>query len=207
VKPAYVFLRIVHTRHACYPLLIVMYYRRTLPHGHPEGVSVFLTWRLHGSLPAGFVVRTQESKNMSPGEKFRRADELLDRCDIGPVWLKDPRIADCVVEKLARGDNELHHYVLHAYVVMSNHVHVLLTPIIPLHRLTNGLKGTTARTANQILQRAGEHFWQDESYDHRCRNAVEFQRVRGYIARNPVRAGLVVKPEDWPWSSAHNLGR
>jgi len=111
------------------------------------------------------------------------------------------------VEKLTRGDSDLHHYVLHSYVIMSNHVHVLLTPKIPLRRLTNSLKGATARVANQILQRSGEHFWQDESYDHWCRNAAEFERIRGYIARNPVRAGLVVKPEDWPWSSAHDLGR
>ena len=206
-NPDYVVLRIAHARYACYPLLIVMYYRRNLPHGHPERASVFLTWRLYGSLPAGFLVRSHENKNVSSGEKFRRADELLDRGDTGPVWLKDTRIADCVVEKLARGGDELHHYVLHAYVVMSNHVHVLLTPIIPLRRLTNSLKGTTARVANQILQRNGQHFWQDESYDHWCRNAVEFQRIRGYITRNPVRVGLVVNPEDWPWSSAHNPGR
>ena len=189
------------------PLLIVLYYRRNLPHGYPEGASLFLTWRLHGSPPASFVAGPREAESLSPGDKFRRVDEVLDRGDTGPVWLKNPRIAATIVEKLARGDNELHHYVLHAYVVMSNHVHVLLTPIIPLRRLTNSLKGTTARVANQILQRNGQHFWQDESYDHWCRNAVEFQRIRGYITRNPVRAGLVVNPEDWPWSSAHNPGR
>ena len=79
---------------------------------------------------------------------------------------------------------------------MPNHVHVLLDPAISLERITNSLKGVTAREANRILGRTGEHFWQDESFDHWIRNGAEFDRVRLYIERNPVTAGLVKNPED-----------
>jgi len=52
-------------------LAIVLYYRRNLPHGHPEGASLFLTWRLHGSLPASFFIRQRTAGDFSAGEKFR----------------------------------------------------------------------------------------------------------------------------------------
>lgn len=85
---------------------------------------------------------------------------------------------------------------------MPNHVHVLLDPFISLERITNGLKGVAAREANQILGRVGKHFWQDETFDHWIRNGIQYDRVRVYIERNPVAAGLVKNSEDWPWSSA-----
>jgi REP-associated tyrosine transposase len=181
----------------------VTYYRRNLPHWLPEGSSIFLTWRLYGSLPKSFFNRLRECKNFSSDEEFRQTDEHLDRADSGPLWLKNPRIAKCVVEKITRGDAELSHYTVHAYVVMANDVHMLLTPNVPLRRITNGLKGATARAANLILRRTGQPFWQEESYDHWCRNAAEFERLRSYIVQNSVTARLVANPEDWPWSSAH----
>jgi len=53
------------------------------------------------------------------------------------------------------------------------------------------------------LERVGEPFWQTESYDHWIRDDPEFDRVRRYIENNPVRSGLVAKPEDYRWSSAN----
>jgi REP element-mobilizing transposase RayT len=96
----------------------------------------------------------------------------------------------------------LGHYNLDAYVVMPNHVHVLLEPLVPLARITGGIKGVSARDANAALRRVGKPFWEDESFDHWVRDEAEFERIRCYIERNPVSAGLVERPEDWPWSSA-----
>jgi REP element-mobilizing transposase RayT len=93
-------------------------------------------------------------------------------------------------------------YRLAAFVVMSNHVHVLLEPIAPVARITQWIKGTTAREANQLLGRVGGPFWQHESYDHWVRNEKEFQQIVRYIELNPVAAGLVDRIENWPWSSA-----
>jgi len=131
-------------------------------------------------------------------------DAELDRGASGPLWLKEPRLARCVVETLRRGEVKLRQYDLCAFVVMANHVHVLLRPAVavPLQRITNGIKGVTARLANQILGRTGQPFWQDESFDHWVRSPAELERIRQYIEWNPVKAGLAVRPEDWPWSSA-----
>ena len=85
---------------------------------------------------------------------------------------------------------------------MANHVHLLVTPRVPETRWLGPLKGFTAYRANQILSRSGHPFWQDESYDHLVRNDEEFRRIHRYIENNPVKAGLVAAPEDYPWPSA-----
>ena len=54
---------------------------------------------------------------------------------------------------------------------------------------------------NKLLNRAGQ-FWQDESYDHVVRDADGLLRIIKYIEDNPLKAGLVTRPEDWQWSSA-----
>ncbi|MGB9336527.1 MAG: transposase [Candidatus Acidiferrales bacterium] len=180
------------------------YYQRKLPHWHPEGRAIFLTWRLHGSLPASFVHGLEKLKR-EPGKQFLAADRMLDAGSIGPQWLSDPEIAGHVAAALIRG-TELGQYSLHAYVVMSNHVHILIDPLVPLRRITGGIKGVSARDANARLHRTGKPFWQDESFDHWIRNQAQFERVRAYIERNPVKAGLVASPEKWKWSSAYRPG-
>jgi putative transposase len=85
---------------------------------------------------------------------------------------------------------------------MANHVHVLLTPIWELARITQGLKGFTAHEINRLQNEVGRTFWVDESYDHWARDDEELARIIVYIENNPVKAGLCGPPEDWPWSSA-----
>jgi REP element-mobilizing transposase RayT len=184
------------------------YYHRNLPHWHPEGVPIFLTWRLFGSLPtstkdtARISYATIPPSNISPGRKFKKIDAILDKATCGPFWLKDSTVARCVKDAMHFGSEKLNFYALHAFVIMPNHVHLLITPIVPLSRITNGLKGVTARDANAILHRTSQHFWQDESFDHGVRTPAQFDRIRNYIESNPVSAGLVTSPGSWPWSSA-----
>jgi len=85
---------------------------------------------------------------------------------------------------------------------MPNHVHVLLLPKINPSQLLGSLKSATAREANRLLGRIGEPFWQRESYDHWVRSSNEWNRIAKYIEANPVKAGLVVTPEEYRWSSA-----
>jgi putative DNA methylase len=90
---------------------------------------------------------------------------------------------------------------------MANHVHLLIQPLQPLSEITRSVKSSSARVANQILNRAGSRFWQVESYDHWVRNQREFDRIKRYIEQNPVKAGLSVRAEDWRWSSAWEAGQ
>jgi putative transposase len=174
------------------------FYRRRLPHWQPLGQDIFITWRLYGSLPRQMP---PPKSNSSPGEAFVHYDHILDVARTGPLWLKDPRIAESIFSSLKNAhDRKL--FNLRAYAVMANHVHVLFTPIVPLSQISQLIKGATARQSNLILSRTGTRFWQDESFDHWVRNPAEWQKIRSYIERNPVAAGLVARAEDWPWSSA-----
>lgn len=172
-------------------------YRRHLPHFHPEGRYLFVTWRLSGSLPAA----APHAMYATPGHAFAAEDRALARIP-EPVWLQDRRIARHVEETICAGETEHRLYELQAWVVMPNHVHVLLLPHAALREITQWIKGRTAREANRLLGRTGQSFWQHESYDHWVRNEKEFNRIVRYIEANPVSAGLSRNPEDWPWSSA-----
>ena len=174
------------------------FYRRNLPHWHPEGKSIFITWRLFGSLPASLLKKNRTARNGCattapesedfPGKKFLELDAALDSAKRGPCWLAAPEFAAYAEYPILHGA-DLGRYQLHAYAVMPNHVHLLITPRTDVPRLLQKLKGTTARQANQMLGRTGAPFWQDENYDHPAPNSQEFGRIESYIVQNPVRAG------------------
>ena len=126
----------------------------------------------------------------------------MDRASIGPRWLQDARVAQCVVDALRYGERPLGLYELRAWVVMINHVHLLIHPQVKLSRITKAIKNFSARQANTILGRTGQPFWQDESYDHWVRGPQESEKIVRYVEENPVAAGLVKRAEDWRWSSA-----
>ena len=173
-------------------------YQRRLPPWHPLGQPLFLTWRLHGSLPPN---RSFPDANVTSGKAFVALDRLLDHARTGLLYLRQPGIARLVMDALRYGQDSLDHYTLPASVIMPNHVHLLLTPQVEVPKLLRSLKGLTAKRANQALGWRGA-FWQEESYDH----VVEFDRMRGYLEENPVRAGLAAGAEAYPWSSAGREG-
>jgi REP element-mobilizing transposase RayT len=175
------------------------FYKRNLPHWHPPGQDIFITWRLHGSLPSQF--RPTKQTEQSAGEEFLNYDRALDRAQTGPLWLKIPEVAQAILNVLNNAQQESL-FTLRAYTLMVNHIHLVLSPQSPLAEITQKIKGVSAREANRILQRTGAAFWQDECFDHWIRTPGEYLRIRSYIERNPVAAGLVTRPEDWPWSSA-----
>jgi REP element-mobilizing transposase RayT len=172
------------------------FHRRRLPHYYSVGQPIFVTWRLYGSLPAN---RSLPAATGS-GEAFVAVDRLLDNACTGPLVLKSPEIANIVVEALQYRDQR--DFQLHSFVVMANHVHLLMTPLREVAGIMHSLKRSTARECNQILGLAGRPFWQNESYDRLVRDETEFRRIVRYIESNPVRAGLVMTAEEFFWSSA-----
>jgi REP element-mobilizing transposase RayT len=117
---------------------------------------------------------------------------------LGQFWLQDSRIASMVADAILYGEQVPKLYTLYAWVIMPNHVHIILQPHCELPTIMHWLKGRTARVANRILERSGTPFWQDEVFDHWVR-AEELSYLVEYVENNPVKAGLVV----WPWSSAY----
>ena len=95
-------------------------------------------------------------------------------------------------------------YHLGDFVIMPNHVHVLLTPLggFTTVVIATSWKRFSARAINRILGNTGR-FWQAESFDHLVRNAKQLDRIRAYIADNPrnLRSGEFVawrSPEATP---------
>lgn len=176
------------------------FYRRRLPHWQPEGAPIFLTWRLHGNMPK----RPKLLTSMTEGQRFAAWDRELDRAITGPTWLADARVAQAVVDTFLIGQNQWKLYELTAWVVMSNHVHILVKPETEIEAITRAVKKYSATIANRILGKSGTAFWQDESYDHWVRDSAELSRIVHYIEWNPVRACLVTLPEQWLRTSARN---
>jgi putative transposase len=176
------------------------FHQRNLPHCYPPGAILFVTWRLFGSVP--WSGAGQRPAPQDAGREFAQSDYLLDRATNGPLWLKDHRIAALVARALEQGANEFRLYDLFAWVIMPNHVHVVMKPIEPLPVIMRWIKDSTVRSANLILGRTGKPFWQYESYDRCVCSDDELNRVICYVERNPVRAGLACAIEAWPWLSA-----
>jgi REP element-mobilizing transposase RayT len=171
----------------------------------PAGTPLFLTFQLHGSLPSLSRAEAEVIQKLPGRERQVRIEKLLDAAKHGPTSLADERVAEMVRDAIERGDSEFHRYTLHAYVVMPNHVHMLVTPIHEVSTFMRSLKGFTAHQANLILERTGQ-FWESRSFDRYSRNQENFVKMQNYIAKNPVWAKLVTKPEDYRWSSAHRIG-
>jgi REP element-mobilizing transposase RayT len=96
-------------------------------------------------------------------------------------------------------------YDLHAAIVMPDHVHLLLRPLrdekswpYSLPIILKQLKGTSARSVNKLEGSCGP-VWKEESFDHVLRSQESFEEKLEYLRQNPVRRGLVKKPEDYKW--------
>ena len=99
------------------------FYRRRLPHWYPEEAIVLVTWRLAGSPPPvqPDILTAENTGRIA----MKCAHHAPDR---GPVWLRDPGVAEMVLGALHYGEQVKQLYDRYAWVVMPNHIHLLLKP-------------------------------------------------------------------------------
>jgi len=207
------------------------FYRRHLPHWQPRDAVYFVTFRLKNSLPIEVIKSLKEAREhtkavleefpeseregrnyLEERRYFGKWDSYLDKAEFGPRWLSQPEIAGIIKEALHYRDGKV--FDLHAFCIMSNHVHVVFEPLSrsgwqpdrdgseyhsDLRKIMQSLKRHTARQANIMLGREGA-FWQDESYDHVIRDNEEYVRIVNYVLENPVKAGLVSQWDQWQWT-------
>ncbi len=130
-----------------------------------------------------------------------RFEGLLD-AGHGEGLLARPEIGALVQQALRHFDGN--RYFLHAWCVMPNHVHVLVTPLkgFSLSSLVHSWKSFTAKAINSALGREGT-VWFEEYFDRAIRDEAHFSAAKDYIEDNPVKAGLCAAPGDWPFSSVH----
>ncbi|MDZ7992398.1 MAG: REP-associated tyrosine transposase [Nostoc sp. EfeVER01] len=96
-------------------------------------------------------------------------------------------------------------YRIFVLVVMTNHVHLLIQPLLKsekefwsLSSIMKSIKGYSAKQIPKVMKHIGT-VWQDERYDRIVRNDQEFQQYWEYIRENPVKAGLSSSPENYPF--------
>src|SRR5215475_8403194 len=92
-------------------------------------------------------------------------------------------------------------YLLHEFVVMPDHFHLLITPRESLERAMQLIKGGFSFRAKRELGFMHE-IWQDSFYDRRVRDAEEYSAFREYIWQNALKRGLALKAQDYRYSSA-----
>lgn len=115
--------------------------------------------------------------------------------------LQSQRMASLLVEVIFHYRAQ-EHYLLHEFVVMPNHLHLLLTPkMSKLEKCMQLIKGNFSYRARKELSFMWS-IWQGSYYDRRVRTPEEYGADKKYIHLNPVEAGLCQQPEDWPYSSA-----
>ena len=117
------------------------------------------------------------------------------------LFLKPP-VCEVVIETL------LHYrdkgsYLLHSFVLMADHVHLILTPgtDISLERAVQLVKDGSARRISQTLNYMFP-VWQRGYTDHRIRDQGDYEEHVRYIDANPVKAGLVLAAQEYAWCSA-----
>ena len=95
-----------------------------------------------------------------------------------------------------------YHVDIHAFVLMTNHVHLLLTPSTKMgaSQMMQSLGRYYVRYINQTYQRSGT-LWEGRYKSSLVDAEGYFLAVSRYIELNPVRAGMVKSPEDYSWSS------
>ena len=178
--------------------------RGYIPHFDQPDLIQGVTFRLADSLPAHVVVSLDQETKCADDATRRAQIEAYLNAGYGDCYLRDPRIARLVEDALLHFDGE--RYRMIAWVVMPNHVHVLLETIqgYALGRIVHSWKSYTANEANRVLGRTGR-FWFREYFDRFIRDRRHFANAVRYIHNNPVKAGLVEKAEDWPFSNARDF--
>jgi len=175
-----------------------------LPHWQQPGATYFITFRLGDSIPAERLEDWRMERESwlanhpepwSPeteGEYHRhfsaRIDAWLDAGE-GECLLRTPAVREPLVNTLRHGDED--RYRLHAWVVMPNHAHVLVTLAerATLEIEIGAWKSISARRINRLLGRSGNR-WQEDYFDRLVRDRDHFANCVRYIRRNPEKAQL-----------------
>jgi putative transposase len=180
------------------------YSRGYLPHfDHPDLIQS-ITFRLADALPASVIERLRQGE--TDDAQFREKLEAYLNAGHGECILREPAHAQIVEDALLHFDGQ--RYRLLAWVIMPNHVHVLIETKNghPLPEVIHSWKSYSAKALNNVMQRQGE-VWQREYFDRYIRDNRHLLAVIDYIENNPVKAGLAETPAAWRFGSAWRESR
>lgn len=175
--------------------------RGYLPHFDAPDVVQAITFRLWDALPRHTVELMLDVAEVDGDRKLRARMEEHLNASYGACYLRRLPIAQLVQDALLYFDGD--RYQLMAWVIMPNHVHVVveMRDGFPLRSVVHSWKSYTAIQANRILGRDGA-FWYPDYFDRYIRDEQHLMNAIRYVHENPVHAGLVERAEDWPFGSA-----
>jgi len=178
--------------------------RRRLPHWQQDGKTFFVTFRLNDSIPVEVLNSWREERQQwladhpqpwsaeTEAEYHRVFSATMDR-------YLDQGLGSCLLAKAGHGTTTASafrfydglRYVMHSFVVMPNHVHLLLSLMDdhPMAKIVADWKRFTARTINQAEGGSGG-IWMEDYFDRLIRDWDHFINVCRYIGRNPEKAKL-----------------
>lgn len=179
---------------------------RRLPHWQQEGATYFVTFRLADSLPEKWfrelqrerdLLFTREASNLTAKRKSEISEFFREKVESeldlgrGSCLLREEPVATIVEGALKKFAGE--RYQLGAWVIMPNHVHLLVKPLgeSALSDILHSWKSFTSHAVNKHLSRSGK-LWQEESFDHLVRDEASFIKFEDYVLNNPHKAGLQV---------------
>ena len=188
------------------------YSRGYLPHRDRLHLLQSITFRLADSLPQSTLRQLEKKLSLVPEirrdiEKRKSIEQWLD-AGMGCCALRHAEAAKYVQDALLHFDGDRYHLL--AWVIMPNHVHVLIDPAEPISKTIQGWKSFTSRWLLKHNDRLGlgisdpHKVWMREYWDRFIRDADHLRTTIDYIHRNPVKARLCRTPHEWPWSSARS---
>ena len=171
---------------------------RKIPHWFQEHKTMFITFRLADSLPGeaieslrvdnlfyknDFIVSDYRNKEQYRIALMRKIEQWLNNGH-GKCILQRDNIRNIVVEALHYYDGT--EYVLHAFVIMPNHVHLLLSPLgkLPINTIIGQVKSYSGHKIKKQLN-CKDNIWQSNMFDRIVRNGDDFEKIMKYIEENP----------------------
>ena len=187
------------------PTVIKKVTRRNLPHWNQSEKMYFTTFRTADSMPQDEIEvlrqerqQWQQNRPKPYNEKEKAEYRLLfsekmnawlDNCH-GECLLSAPECATMLKDAIEHFESK--RYFLDHWVIMPNHVHVLLITCdgYDLSKTLHSWKSFTSNEINKMYSRAGP-FWQSETFDHIVRNNQQLEKYREYIKMNITKAGVL----------------
>ena len=194
---------------------LILQHRRALPHWEQSGCTYFVTFRLADSLPAAKLKYLRDRKGLRLEQQpkpwtertfkklelyySRRIERWLDG-GLGSCWLRRKEFRDVVATALQCFHGE--RYWLDCFVVMPNHVHVLLalSTKSSLAKTVHSWKSYSAHKIRRLLDRSGP-LWMSEYFDHVVRSEMQLDHFRRYIRDNPAKARL--RPDEYSYRALY----
>lgn len=212
--------------------------KQKLPHIYPVGACFFITFNLFDAIPKVYLDKLKNIKDDAYERIAHRKDindverkllidavekqywtdyhDALDAMYKGTHLFKEKELAQIIVDKLRQYDGL--YYTLCAYVIMSNHVHILIDFKVQLEnnedeitpanyknvdKVMQLIKGGSAKQCNDWLRdhdlMTYAHIWFAESYDRYIRNEQHYLNCMNYILNNPVKAKICTDWRDYPF--------